>query len=162
MQKGSALRCDNLARRLSSASNNPITRFISADTMAISVSDQINTLSGEIRLQEHEPKASNGRTTAERRAKPRLAKAMSASVWGTDAQGKKFEIDSVIDNMSSRGIYLRMPWAMSLGVEINLAISFSNGQPRPNAVVRGEVLRDEPLTDGRHGVAVAIREHHFI
>ncbi len=130
--------------------------------MPIAIDSTDVTLSGEIKLRRKKAVSRKLRTD-ERRGKPRLTEAFPASVWGIDTDGKTFESDCALDNISSTGLYVRVPRAMNLGAEINFAINFMNGQGKHStAVVLGRILRDEPQADGRHGIAVAIKEHHFI
>ncbi len=122
------------------------------------------SLSGEINLRCDESAARRlERDEAERRIKPRINVPFPTRAWGVDAQGQAFEVDCELDNMSSRGLYLRMPWKMNSGDELSLAIKFVNGlDSGATALLRGLILRDEPQADGRHGIAVAVKEHHFI
>ncbi len=130
--------------------------------MPIAIDSTDVTLSGEIKLRRDKSRSRRLRT-AERRGKLRVAEPFPASVWGIDREGKAFELDCVLDNISSTGLYLRLPRSLKSGAEVNLAINFMNGQRKHStAVVLGHILRDEPQADGRHGIAVAIKEHHFI
>src|SRR5262245_29330904 len=45
---------------------------------------------------------------AERRRHPRLRKPFPATVRGVDAYGESFEADTVLDNLSAGGLYLRL------------------------------------------------------
>jgi len=49
------------------------------------------------------------------------------------------------------------------GVNLNVIVKFADG-PRPGAtaVLFCEVLRDEIQVDGQHGIAMAIKKHHFV
>ena len=123
------------------------------------------TLSGEIHL-ENEPGADEvleEMGIAERRAKLRINHPFPTKVWGTDATGQAFEVDCVLDNLSSTGLYLRLPRQIKLGAELSVIIRFLH-QGRDGAVAHllGQVLRDEPQSDGHHGLALAIKEHHFL
>jgi hypothetical protein len=120
------------------------------------------TLSGEIHLRRemHGDDALPG--LEERRVKPRLKEAFPTKTWGRNAAGELFEIDVELDNVSSTGLYLRIPYEMELGAEMKVMIKFVNGRTGATALLRGEVLRDEPQPDGRHGLALAIKEHQFL
>jgi hypothetical protein len=122
------------------------------------------TLSGELRLLRDELGVEARQAgMGERRIKPRLSQPFPTRAWGTDATGKAFEIDCLLDNISSKGLYLRVSEQMKVDAELNLVINFSNGHERgATAVMRGHILRDEPQDDGRHGIAVAIKDHHFL
>lgn len=121
------------------------------------------TLSGELKLQRELAGIESAQAgLEERRAKPRLKEPFPTRAWGTDAAGRTFEIDGVLDNISSTGLYLRIPRQMKSGAELSVVIKFLNGQDGATALLLGQVLRDEPQPDGDHGLALAIREHHFL
>jgi hypothetical protein len=121
------------------------------------------TLSGELRLRRD--LAGNVLAEAgleERRAKPRLSEPFTTRAWGTDAEGKLFEIDGVLDNISSTGLYLRLPRRMNPGAALSVVIKFVNGRDGATALLLTEVLRAELQPQGDHGLALAIKEHHFV
>jgi hypothetical protein len=121
------------------------------------------TLSGEIHLRKEELGLISLPGTQDRRAKSRLKEAFPTRAWGTDAEGQLFEVDCVLDNISSTGLYLRIPKAMKSGADLSLVIKFSNGNGNgASAILLGQILRAEPQADGHHGLALAIREHHFL
>jgi hypothetical protein len=123
------------------------------------------TLSGEIHLQ-NEPgfdEVLEEMGIAERRVKLRINHPFPTKVWGKDATGKAFEVECVLVNLSSSGLYLRLPRQMKSGGELSVVIRFLHqGRDGATAVLLGQVLRDEPQSDGNHGLALAIREHHFL
>ncbi len=126
--------------------------------------EQRLSLSGEIDLR-RDPSVAGllQRDVTERRNKPRINLPFPTRAWGVDVQGQAFEVDCQLDNMSSKGLYLRMPWKMKSGDELNLVIKFGNGfDSGATALLRGLIMRDEPQTDGRHGIAVAVKEYHFL
>lgn len=122
------------------------------------------TLSGEIKLQgvpSQESSLNSGLT--ERRAKPRIKHAFPARIWGNDRAGQPFEIVGVLDNISSTGLYLRTQRELRIGLELSLIIKFINNKNiGATALLRGQILRLEPQPDGRNGIALAIKEYHFI
>jgi hypothetical protein len=122
------------------------------------------TLSGELKLLRDELGVQARQTrTGERRIKPRLSQPFPTRASGTDAAGQAFEIDCLLDNISSTGLYLRIPGQMKLDAELSVVIEFLNDHyTGATAVLRGQILRDEPQPDGRHGVAVAIKDHYFL
>jgi len=132
-------------------------------TAAGSKSSRI-TLSGELRLRRDLAGNIIGEVRIEeRRAKPRLTEPFPTKAWGTDAEGRLFESDGVLDNISSTGLYLRLPRRMNSGAELSLVIKFLNGHGTgATALLLGHILRDEPQPDGHHGLALAINEHHFL
>jgi hypothetical protein len=99
----------------------------------------------------------------ERRAKPRLQEPFPAQIWGVDSDDLPINFHCVIDNISSTGLYLRTPCQMPTGAEVGLVVHLLSG-PTSGASARifGEILRDEPQADGKHGIAVAIKGHRFL
>jgi PilZ domain len=99
----------------------------------------------------------------ERRAKQRIAEPFPVRAWAVDAAGNPFNVECVVLNMSAIGIYLRMEREMVAGEWISLVVQLLNGPSTGTPVaVYGTVLRDDPLGDGSHGIAVVIREHRFL
>src|SRR5437899_2366444 len=104
--------------------------------------------------------------TPERRSKPRIDVPFSAKVQGVDANGESFEIDSLLDNLSASGLYLRMARTVNQGVELLVlvqlpAASFDNAEAS-QIEARGLILRAEPQGDGACGVAVGFTNHRFL
>lgn len=99
----------------------------------------------------------------DRRARPRLQEHFPARIWGADSDALPFVIDCVLDNISSTGLYLQMPRQMQKGGEVKVIVHLFTGPTSgDSACIYGEILRDEPLPDGRHGIAVAIKGHKFL
>ena len=121
------------------------------------------TLSGEINLHRVTKAAKDGAAFAERRRKSRISEPFFSRVWGTDETGKAFELDCVLDNVSSQGVYLRLPRAVSTGEQMNLVVTFANGvDSGAKALLRCAILRTETQSDGRHGIALAITKYDFL
>lgn len=119
------------------------------------------TLSGEIELHGADSPKENG--VIERRAKPRLRVPFPSRAWGTDAAGKAFELDCVLDNLSSRGVYFRLPAHVVSGDELSLVVTFVSGaDSEAKALLRCKILRTVPQADGHFGIAVAIIKHQFL
>lgn len=100
------------------------------------------------------------------RNKPRICDPFPVTVHGVDADGAKFEFETVIDNISAGGLYFRLTRCVDPGVELLLVIRLStatmDGAAAPNVVATGVVLRAEPKPGGTCGVAVAFTHHHFL
>lgn len=104
--------------------------------------------------------------TPDRRSKPRIDIPFPARVQGVDANGESFEIDSLLDNLSASGLYLRMARSANQGVELLVlvqlrAASFDNAEAS-QIEARGLILRAEPQANGACGVAVGFTSHRFI
>jgi len=119
------------------------------------------TLSGELGLRRDD--LDQQAVTPERRAKPRIRKQFPTRAYGTDGRGEKFELDCELDNISSRGLYLIVSRELTTGSEINVIVRFEKSQNSgATALLNCEVLRDEVQSDGQHGVAMAIKNYHFL
>jgi hypothetical protein len=104
-----------------------------------------------------------GSVALERRAKPRVQERFPAQILGVDSGNLPFNFDCVIDNISSTGLYLRIPRQISKGGEVRLIVHLLSGATNgASARISGKILRDEPQPDGKHGIAVAIKRHEFL
>lgn len=100
---------------------------------------------------------------AERRAKPRVRERFPARMWGLDSGDLPFNVDCVLDNLSSTGLYLRVPRQMKIGCQVRLIVHLLSGPTTgATATISGEILRDEPQSDGSHGLAVSIKNYRFL
>ncbi len=100
---------------------------------------------------------------AERRTNQRIAETFPVRAWAVDADGEPFNVECVLLNMSSTGLFVRMERKMVVGDWIGLVVQLLNGPSSGTPVaINGTVLRDEPLEDGSHGIAIVIREHRFL
>lgn len=119
------------------------------------------TLSGEINLRRDQ--TGGGSLAEERRAKPRLRKPFATTVTGTDLGGRAFQVETELANMSSSGLFLRMPYQVDIGQELNLMIQFSDEiSGGATARVLGRVLRTENGMGGLNGFGVAITNYEFV
>ena len=101
--------------------------------------------------------------TQERRQKARISEPFPARIWGVDSGDLPFNVDSVIDNMSSTGLYLKTPRAVGSGSEVKLIVHLLSGPTSgATAAVHGRILRSELQADGNYGLAIAISKHRFL
>lgn len=95
----------------------------------------------------------------ERRAKPRIEEPFPTTVSGVDRSGEAFQVDCVLENISSTGVYLKLPRQMEEGSEVRMLVMLSAASsPGAGAAIKGVALRSEPQADESWGLAVAIRE----
>ena len=123
------------------------TEFVSPETLH---SDLLTTYRGE-----------------ERREKPRIRIPFPVTVKGTDSDGRSFEVDTVLDDLSANGLHLSLAkhevkrdtkvWAT-----IQMALGLVTGTPVPRVVIRGLVERVEQTVGGSRGVAVRITHHKLL
>ena len=101
--------------------------------------------------------------TPERRRKPRLSEPFPARIWGVDSGDLPFNVDCVLDNISSTGLYLRMPRLVTAGSDVRLIVHLLSGPTTgTTAALQGRVLRSELQSDGKHGLAITISRHRFL
>lgn len=102
----------------------------------------------------------------ERRVGPRVELPFCAVVRGIAATGRRFEEQTVLHNLSERGLYvcLRQPVmpAGRLFVYVRLALGRSPTRRGASIALYGEVRHAEQQPDGRWGIAVAFDRHRFM
>ncbi len=102
----------------------------------------------------------------ERRGSVRVDLPFPALVRGVDARGERFEVETVLDNLSTSGLYLRLPRPIDQGAKlficVQLTLTAERDVPSPRVALHGVVLWTEPQADGRCGVAVAFERHRFL
>ena len=100
----------------------------------------------------------------ERRRKPRIYKPFIAKIRGIDADGKPFEVDTVLDDLSASGLYLRLQKIVKKDATlyINIQLSLSRERPGPVVETEGVAVRVEPRPSGFFGLAVEFTKHRFI
>jgi hypothetical protein len=99
----------------------------------------------------------------ERRTRNRFTHRLPARVWGVDIEHEAFGVDCAIENISSAGVYLRIPCQMKSASDVGLVVHLLDGpHGRATAAIRGKVLRIEPQTDESYGVAIAISDYKFL
>src|SRR5215467_9263386 len=100
----------------------------------------------------------------ERRKKPRISTPFPTRVRGTNINGEAFEAESVLDNFSSGGLYLRLSHRVMEQAKLEFLIRMSglgNG-PAPTVEARGIVLRAEAKAGGILGLAVKLTHQRFM
>ena len=102
----------------------------------------------------------------ERRIKPRIYRPFHAMVRGVNAGGEAFEASTVLDNMSSGGLYLRVEQNVMQGAEISVIIRLSTRTTDPipvaNVAVEGVVVRNDVQPSGLYGLGISISTRRFV
>lgn len=97
----------------------------------------------------------------ERRRTPRIEVPFPALVRGVDVYAQAFETHTVLDNLNSHGLYLRLVQQVAAGMRLFVVIRLSVA-PNANCIaLRGVVLRIEPRP-GAFGIAIRFTHHRFI
>jgi hypothetical protein len=105
------------------------------------------------------------RISLERRGRLRISGPYPARARGRDAGGKRFDEDTFVDNLSARGLYLRLERAVEQGAKLFLVVQLATGPddlPPPRVAIRGSVARVDQRPEGGHGLAVIISGHRFL
>ena len=109
---------------------------------------------------------STGETREDRRDKPRINVPFHVKVDGVDDKGTKFSIETVLDNLSGNGLYLRMVPCVLRGAKISIVLGLHTASHVSDAVPRflieGVVLRTEEKTGGICGTAVSFDRVRFL
>ena len=96
----------------------------------------------------------------------RLYEPFPVMVRGVDANGESFEVNTVLDNISAGGLYVRLGRRVELGTRLfaiaRLSVTPSEAGPGPRVAIRGVVVRAEPLPDSTWGVALKFTHHRFL
>ena len=105
-------------------------------------------------------------SAGERRRHPRLYEPFPMRLRSVDAGGETFESDTVLDDFSAGGLYVRLTRRVEPGAKffavVRIATGPPSGTPAPRVAVRGVVLRTVPQPDGRYGVGVQFTRHRFL
>jgi hypothetical protein len=106
----------------------------------------------------------------DRRSKPRIYVPFHATVRGLNNEGDEFDVETVVDNMSSDGLYLRMMPRVKEGARLTIALKLDTApdltqpdltQEAQPVLVDGVVLRSENKAGGVCGVAVVFDKVRF-
>jgi hypothetical protein len=99
----------------------------------------------------------------ERRRHPRVHLPFPASVEGVSDAGESFRVQTILDDMSVDGIYLRLTDRVAEGAEVCVTARFSVVADK-GLVVRlvGKVVRVEPKPGGAFGVAMEVEKRRIL
>ena len=102
----------------------------------------------------------------ERRAAPRIETPFPVIVRSIDSDGQLFEMHTVLDNLSSCGLYLRLAWPVRQGsrlfVVVRLSAMADDGDCTAGIALHGMVLRTERRPGVVFGTAIKLTRHRFI
>jgi hypothetical protein len=104
-------------------------------------------------------------TAFDRRQKARIYLPFPAVVEGVNTSGEHFKVDTVLDNLSNEGLYVRVFPSVSQGSEINVVFRLATSSADssgPRVSIKGTVLRVEDRPGGASGVAIRFKSPRFI
>jgi hypothetical protein len=97
------------------------------------------------------------------RDKPRMIVSLPARLRTAETVGEVLEMDGHVENVSSGGLYVRLPRSLGQNTKVNVVFLLSHGSdeatPAKRILVRGTVLRTDDLPDGSCGIALAFRRY---
>jgi len=103
---------------------------------------------------------------SERRCFPRISQPVRTVVRGVDSAGESFEIETILDNLSAGGLYLRTSRKIAQGERLSfivrLSVAGESKQKVPKIAASGKVVRIEPQTDGLYGLAAVFMDHQLL
>lgn len=102
---------------------------------------------------------------AERRRAARIAHPFKVTVYGADGAGKSYEFETVLENISSGGLCVKLPELFEgaeLLVVCRLAQSPGGASPAPLVALHGTVVRTEERPLGGWGHALKFTCTHFL
>jgi len=119
---------------------------------------------------ESNPKFAEGPSSiygnVERRVKPRIYESFPVKLRGIDERGQYFQTDSVLDNLSARGLYVRLSQRVSRGTRLFMVVQFSDLSsarlPAARVAAKGVVTRAELQPDGKYGLGIEFKNHRFL
>ena len=101
----------------------------------------------------------------EHQSMPWIATPFPTTVRGVDQAGDRFRVDTVLDNFSAAGLYLRLVRPIKLGTTLFVVVRFAVAPtPRlaaPGVAARGVVVWAEPQT-GAWSIALKFTRQRFL
>jgi len=107
---------------------------------------------------------SSDNVVTERRGKPRIKYAYPAMVRGCSTNGKKFEENSTVLNLSASGVYLLVNRLIQKSQELSVKIAIPTGSLKWGTyqlATTGVVVRAD-FPERTMGVAIKFEQHRFI
>jgi hypothetical protein len=99
----------------------------------------------------------------ERRRDRRFRLPFPASVEGLNDAGEPFRAETVLEDMSAGGVYLRLTDRVAEGAGLTVTARFSVVTMKGLVVrLEGKVVRVEPKPGGEFGVAVAVERRQIL
>ena len=104
--------------------------------------------------------------TREQRSSARINAPYVVRLRGINSQGQTFKEETVLENLSGGGLYLRLKQPVREGADVSLAVrlstSLAGDVPALRLAARGTVLRVEPQRDGSYGVAIEFKRRRVL
>ena len=104
-------------------------------------------------------------SVSERRSKPRMECAYPATVRGYSLDGKKFEENATVLNLSAGGVYMLINRFINKGQDLSVKIAFPTGSLEwgsSKLATNGVVVRTEALSEEVLGIAIKFQRRRFL
>ncbi len=102
----------------------------------------------------------------ERRDALRVALPFRVTLRGTDTRGRRFETKTLVDNLSTSRLYVRLAKLVApntrIFIVVRLSTKPSDVAQGPYVALRGAVQRVDLLDEGRVGLAIEFTQHRFL
>lgn len=101
----------------------------------------------------------------ERRVKPRMKCAYPAMVRGSSAEGKKFEENATVLNLSASGAYVLLNHTIKRGQDLSVKIAFPTGSLELGSsklATNGIVIRTDDLSEDVLGIGIMFQNYRFL
>ena len=102
----------------------------------------------------------------ESRSSARVSVPYIARLWSLGAAGRPWKEDTVLDNISAGGLYLRLKRHIQEGAHVHVAVRLSTAQaeniPGLRLAAHGVVLRTESQPGSTCGVAVEFSRRRIL
>jgi hypothetical protein len=99
--------------------------------------------------------------TGDRRRKARIHLPLPVYVSGMDADGREFHTHTLLDNLSSVGLYMQLPRKIDPGAELEMLIQYFDGPPKARIAATGVVRRSEELPHCLYGLGIEFIDYEF-
>jgi hypothetical protein len=100
------------------------------------------------------------------REKQRIKVSLPARLRTVETAGEVLEMVGEVENVSSGGLYLRLPRSLVQNTKVNVVFRLPHGSdeatPAPGVALLGTVLRTDELPDGSCGIALTFRRHRVL
>lgn len=102
----------------------------------------------------------------ERRSVPRIMTPFPATLRGVNQAGDRFRIDTVLDNFSAAGLFLRLVLPLEPGTTLFVVVRFTvapaTSLAAPGVAARAVVVWVAPQPDGAWGLALKFTRQRFL
>ena len=101
----------------------------------------------------------------ERRLKPRIVCDCPARIQGHDGNGRKFEEDGRVVNLSRYGMYVLLNRVIPCGIELSIRMALPTGILKlgtTKLAVHGTVVRGELCSGTSYGIGLQFERYRFL